>query len=297
MKKHPFGRTVPITALVLLLLSGCEKAVDYLKANPTAVYSPCKIIQFNYQKSFLIGGTDTVRFTYNAAGDPVTALRVHPSTGEPNWFFRYDAHGRFTDLIGRYGTTDNGFTESWNRYFYDGHGRIIKDSAYFFPNEVNGQPTIDSIYRTSVEIALYEYDPKDRVSKETFIDKGFTLVSTYTYDTRGNRQTPIVVETSPTGGAPIASLTVGHGIPAQATYDNMINYHRTSNIWMFIDKDYSVNNPLTAAYDYNSYDLPVSIIPVDSTDGNFLSVSHTSYDFKNATVVYHCDDPAPGVHP
>src|ERR1700679_3482688 len=111
MKKHPFGRTVPITVLALLLLPGCEKAVDYLKANPAAAYSPCKIIQFNYERSQPPGETDTVRFTYNAAGDPVTALRVHPSTGSPNWFFRYDAHGRFTDLIGGYSTTDNGATE------------------------------------------------------------------------------------------------------------------------------------------------------------------------------------------
>ena len=263
-----------ILALAFLLLPGCKKATDFLKDNPSAAFCPCQIRQFSFEGSFY---QDTVRFSYNAAGDPVSAIRVQASTGNPNWFFRYDTHGRLTDLIGRYGTTDQGGAERWNRYFYDAQGRIVKDSAYDFPGVVDDRPVIDPIYYTGVDIVLYEYDLKNRVSKETFIAGNFTLVTNYTYDAHGNRMAPVVTQTSGTR----TSLAV-------RTYDDKINYHRTSKVWMFIDKDYSVNNPLTATYDYNGFGLPITIVSADGADQNFLSVSHCSYAFTSAAIKYNC---------
>lgn len=281
MKKQLFRLFTSVIGLSIFLLPGCKKATDYLKDNPTAAYCPCKIRQFNYAGSSVLGtqhgGTDTVRFTYNAAGDPVSGIRVHPGTGYPNWFFRYDGHGRLTDLIGLYGQTDEGFAESWNRYFYDGQDRIVKDSAYFFPGVVDNHPILDPLLFSSVDIFLYEYDAKNRVTKEALVfGSGFT--TTYSYDSRGNRI------------GPVYGLTSGkHSGPATAAYDDKINYHRTSKVWMFIDKDYSVNNPITATYHYNSFGLPVSIVPFTGTLQNFLSVSHTSYEFESATIEYDCN--------
>ena len=268
-------------AMALLVLPGCKKSIDYLKDNPTAEFCPCRIRQFNYAGSSSLGtqhgGTDTIRFTYNSAGDPVSGIRVHASTGYPNWFFRYDRHGRLTDLIGRYNSTDTGGAERWNRYFYDGQGRIVSDSAYGFPGVVNDRPTIDPVYYTSVETAVFAYDHKGRVSKETIHNPSFTLVTTYAYDARGNRLEPVSDFT-------YNSL---HSMAA-LSYDSKINYHRTSKVWMFIDKDYSVNNPIVADYIYNGFDLPVSIVPFTGTVQTFFSVAHTSYEFESATIEYDC---------
>lgn len=269
MEKQLCLRITPVMLSVVLLASGCKKATDYLKDNPTSAYCPCQIRQFNYAGSSTLGtqnGTkDTVRFTYNAAGDPVTGIRAHPGTGYPNWYFRYDKQGRFTDLIGTYNRVETGAVESWVRWFYDGQGRIVKDSLYTYPAVVNDRPAFDPKY-TAVEISLFEYDVKNRVSKESFETGGFIIVTNYTYDAHGNLIGP----------------------SSKRVYDDKINYHRTNKIWMFIDKDYSVNNPVTAAYDYNAFGLPISIVPFSGTVQSFLSVAHTAYEFEKATIVYDC---------
>lgn len=86
---------------------------------------------------------------------------------------------------------------------------------------------------------LYEYDDKKRIIKVT---KTFSLGSTYPteiyqyqYDGNGNLVTPGEV------------------------YDNKINFHRTNKIWMFLDRDYSVNNPFTANA-YNSNHLATKLV-------------------------------------
>src|SRR5882724_8435737 len=261
MKKYNYHSITAVIALVISLLPGCRKAIDFLEDNPTAAFCPCRIAQFGYTGLF---GTDTVTFTYNSAGDPVTGIRVHPGTGNPNFFFRYDQRGRFTDLIGGFGQTtfDRG-VESWDRYFYDGRGRIVKDSAYFFPGIVNGNPTIDSRLLTSVEINTYEYDTKNRVSEQTVVfSPGFSLVNSYSYNADGN--------------------LAGH------YYDDKINYHRTNRVWMFIDRDYSVNNPVIATYEYNDFGLPTRIVPFEGTAGSFAAAAHTRYEYVDADIRYSC---------
>jgi hypothetical protein len=279
MKKQIFECITPVIALMVSLLPGCKKASDLLKDNPTAAFCPCRIREFNYDGLFQ---SRDIRVNYNAAGDPVFAGADHGSTGNPNWFFRYNPHGSLTDLIGRYDNTDDGFAESWDRYFYDGHGRIVKDSAYFFPHIINGQPTIDPVYFTSVEIILYEYDHKDRISKESLISTNHTQVTSYAYDVRGNRMEP-VVEYSTYPLAKSAGVVGG-----MLAYDNKINYHRTSKVWMFVDKDYSVNNPLPADYAYNGFGLPVTIVEPEGTTARFLSVAHAVYEFKSVGIRYDC---------
>ncbi|MDO6433169.1 hypothetical protein Q4E93_21345 [Flavitalea sp. BT771] len=276
MKKHYSPGILPAMAFILLLLPGCKKSTDYLKDNPAAEFCPCRIRQINLVQSD-DQQKDTLRFSYNASGDPVSIVGLHGSTGHPNWLLRYDPHGRLTDLIGAYRIDDLGSVERWNRYFYDAQGRIVKDSLYDFPGVVDGRPVIDPKYFTGVDIILYEYDDKGRVSKETFIAGNFTLVTSYAYDAHGNRMEPTLTQTSGT-----------HTSAAVRTYDNKINYHRTSKVWMFIDKDYSVDNPLVADYTYNAFGLPVSIVPFAGTTQNFFTVAHTTYQFDSATIGYDC---------
>jgi len=258
MKKYLSQAIASALALITFLLPGCKKAIDYLKDNPTATFCPCQIKQFSYVGLYQ---NDTVLYSYNAVGDPISAIRAHPGTGSPNFFFRYDQHGRFTDLLGGYGSTpfERG-TESWDRFFYDDQGKIMMDSAYFFPGVVDDHPTIDPRLLTSVSIIKYEYDSENRVSKaSSFINGSPYFTATYAYDGNGN--------------------LLGH------QYDNKINYHRTSKVWMFIDRDYSVNNPVTATYKYNNFGLPTRIIPFEGTAEYFLL---SQYNFIRGDITYLC---------
>ena len=251
MKKELCLLLMAITVGILSILPGCKKAFDPDRS------------QYNIKQFSCVGsplGTernenDTMWFTYNVNGDPVTGIRARVSTGYPNFLFRYDHHGRFTDLIGVYGTTlTDGGVESWTRYFYDDLNRIVSDSFYSFPAIINGQPTIGEY--SGFIISTYEYDSKDRISKVT---RG-SFSTPYSYDEQGNLA----------------------GIP----HDNKINYHRTNKIWMFIDRDYSLNNPATASYTYNSAGLPTEIVPFPGTVGVFMSVAETSLEFSRADIKY-----------
>ena len=261
-----------IVAGMLLGLTGCKRAIEeYLKDNPTAEYGFCQLRQFNFRTSGTIGTQrgveDTVVFTYNAHGDPVTGLRAKVSTGYPNFFFRYDRYDRLTDLIGGYGTdpTDPEFggVEIWNRFKYDNKGNIVLDSMYTFPAVVDGHPAFSTEFPSGIIIKTYQYDSKDRIKRSTYGSSPLSFsVANYSYDAHGNLV----------------------GTP----HDNKINFHRTNKIWMFLDADYSVNNPLTAAYTYNDHELPVNIVPTSGTGMNFMDLGWTSLEYDRASVRYSC---------
>ena len=108
-----------------------------------------------------------------------------------------------------------------------------------------------------INIHYFSYDNQDRVIKDSFSSQNFGyhgVFAQYSYDADGNK----------VGGV----------------YDHKINIHRTNKVWMFLDRDYSVNNPFTAS-EYNKFDLPVTI----STGSNFLDIY-----FDSVTVKYMCDE-------
>ncbi len=203
-----------------------------------------------------------MQITYNSAGNPVKGIRTDASTGSPNVFFKYDIHNRLTDLISDVATTlpAEGIVEAWQKYFYDDHNRIVKDSLYAFPTIINGMP--DTVPHGSVYIITYEYDSKNRIIKVITDVGSSNLVETFAYDAAGNLV----------------------GTP----HDNKVNIHRTNKIWMFLDRDYSVNNPATATYTYNEFDLPKKIVPYVGTGGSFMSLSYTAITYVEAEVKYNC---------
>jgi hypothetical protein len=185
-------------------------------------------------------------------GDPVSITRPEPRTGAPNYLFRYDKIGRLTDFIGVY---SNGiWTELWHRYFYDGQNRIVTDSVFVFGEIVNGQlKKFDDSY-----VNLLKYDSKNRIVVETRIWRGQTQNFNYSYDVAGNK----------IGGI----------------YDQKTNFHRTNKIWMFLDRDYSLNNPFQAI-NYNSLMLPTKIGLSMPSYSLFLDNG-----FLNATIDYMCSN-------
>jgi hypothetical protein len=240
-----------LIATAIVLLSSCRKNDEILKHTPGNDPNPCQILQITYP---LGSNNDVLQFTYNSLGDPVSCTRMLGGhTGYPNFAFKYDDRNRLTDFIGPY---DNNTTaEIWHRYFYNPQGDIILDSTYVFPRIVNGYP--ENAF--TKQLTYYTYDHKRRIIKDSTVYSNPTppVVHTYAYDANGNR----------TGSA----------------YDNKININQTHKIWMFLNKDYSINNPFTAD-SYTAAGLPANINLSEGGAFSFLG-----NDYRQAQINYACD--------
>ena len=255
MKKNKTFFTAVGMATILMISQGCQKLMDYIQLHPTAELPICQIRQFNILQQY--GGPDTLKFTYNYWRDPISILRAYPGTGAPNYFFHYDNQHRLIETIGAYGQTplESG-VESWEKYFYDGNGRIIEDSLYFFPDIVDGQPVLGQYGINS--LYLFGYDAEGRINKVVLNRGGashpYTETYTYAYDGNGNLTGP-------------------------ASYDNKINFRRTNKIWMFLDRNYSLNNPAPASYSYNQVGLPTKIDWPSGYQGQLYDLPGKFYKF------------------
>lgn len=229
MKKLKPFLAVIVIACLLFPLAACEKVMEYLEENPDSDIKYCNIKKFT-ENSGPAAGPRVADFTYNAFGNPVKVIVNNVGTGNPNRFFKYDSHQRLKEYRGEY---TNGNYEFWYRYAYaPASNRIITDTVYIF-GPIAPEPTTFFDRR----VTHYTYDAGGRIIQTSTVSTVFPgppVVSTYTYDAMGNLVRP--------------------GI----TYDTKINLHRTNRVWMFLDRDYSVNNPLTADT-YNSNGLPTSI--------------------------------------
>jgi len=263
MKNSRFYTAAIALVIIVLSFPGCSKLVDYIKHPGSGGLPICAIKSFAFHNDGSEFGDDSVVFSYNAAGNPVSAIRRATATGVPNFYFLYDHNNRLTDLIGAYDSDyiNNSRVETWNKYYYDASGHIVLDSCFNFPDVVNGQPTTG--FLGDVFLVTFNYDSYDRVTKmtTTFTDAEPTRVETYSYNAQGNR--------------------VG------ASYDNKVNFHQTNKIWMFIDRDYSLNNPTTASYTYNGTGLPTKITVAIGGMG-FFNAPLTVYFYKNASLLYDC---------
>lgn len=221
--------TLAFSCIVLISLAACKKSDEKLLVNnPTAELKNCPVERIIYYR---FPDTDTISFTYNSWGDPVSATRSRITTGAPNYEFRYDKKHRLTDYIGIYGSGTG--AEFWHKYFYDNaasNANIVADSVYSFVEIRNG--AIASYYVAGYTV--YAYDKKGRVIMDstTWERSSIPTVYHYSYDENGNL----------TG----------------RQYDQNINPNRTNKVWMFLDRDYSLNNPFVAD-SYNLHRLPTRI--------------------------------------
>ena len=253
----PLLQAAAVCMIVIVLLPGCNK-IDSTAASTTDEVVPCQVQQMVYPPLTLEdlardrarivmqlgpdapvpapapvpGNNDTAVFTYNALGNPVSI--IHQKVIGDNLLFKYDNANRLTDFIVSYAYAPADGGDQWHRYAYDPHNttRVIADSDYISFSTDNG--TITSYDYT--ELTTFAYDAENRISKTTETVLGDTIVTAYTYDSHGNLET------------------------SGAVYDNKANVHRTNKMWMFLDKDYSVNNPVdNGTYTYNRVNLPLTI--------------------------------------
>jgi len=224
--------------LIVWLFASCSKDVsvgvqEELPSKPREdkAIKHCQISKVIDYNPFL-SSPRIFTFEYNQKGDPVKITPTLVSTGSPKHEFRYDKKGRLTDYIGPY---NNGAFEFWHVYGYDQNGRIVTDSTYIFGDYSGDAPTHD--FLSLRRYVTYEYDAQDRISKATTVYPFAPFpvqVQEYNYGADGNRIMPGVV------------------------YDNNINPLRTNTIWMFLNRDYSMNNSWNAS-GFTGEGLPTSI--------------------------------------
>ena len=222
------------TRLWLLLLStfflleGCRKE----KVFPNPDLTPYNIQQITVVSSYPDMPPDTYYFTYNGFGEPLTVKHADPGTGHPNAVFQYDKYGRLIVLVRPY---ENGYYESYSKYFYNDCDQIAGDSTYVFGTYIDSIPGITPQFGGTT--TTFKYDGLGRIIQTSFAYFGQSLippppiVETYTYDRFGDQEL---------GGL---------------VYDNRVCYLRTNAVWMFLSTNYSVHNPFKAD-SYNAYGLP-----------------------------------------
>lgn len=250
MKKH----TKLLFACITLtgVFTSCYKVHD--PRNPfdaDNTYDGCRVKQTTNQstdESTVI----THNFSYNSNNDPISVTSPQVSTGNPNLVFKYDDKCRLVEYSGLY---TNGLFEFVHKYGYT-HNRITVDTQYVFGNYA----TLSDYF--GLRYKYIRYDHLDRVvqDSEVFVLPGpMTNVINFSYDVNGN-------------------LINGK------VYDAKLNPHRTNKVWMFVDRDYSVNNPVAAAT-YNTSGLPTSFTPPGSTFD--LTLGYFYY-YGSTQITYEC---------
>jgi hypothetical protein len=232
MNLTTFTKCIAVIA-VSISLAACRK-FDFKFRDPAG---HCRIDEF---RGWLYKGEAfetplTRKFHYNEFGNPTLVEYVETTggTGTPNFYFDYNDKQQLIKLVG-WGT---------HYYFYNNLGQIAIDSSFEY--YAGG----DARYETR-----FYYDLYGRVVKLTrkyYYDMfeqegvGETVTSFIRYDRKGNRGSEGV------------------------TYDNKTSISRTHPLWMFLNLDYSINNPVRAA-SYNAAGLPLTF---GDHDINFLESS------------------------
>lgn len=273
MNLEKFTQRMFILLLACTYLTSCQKNTVDLQdpvlqdgnaVNKTAAREKLIVKKTRIQKiiqhdlPFYYVPTRTGVFEYNKWGDPVRILFDFNSTGDntTNWIFKYNQKHQLTEAIKSY--TNSYF--DWYKFVYDKKGTIIGDTTHYFGQMLGEipQPGMDT------SINYYTYDSQDRITK---IHQVFYNVSHdyfYNYDSHGN-----LVRTGYT--------PQGQSIPL--VYDNQVNPQRTHEVFMFVARDYSRNNAITAE-SYNEIGLPL-VFRQQARTATFLGA-----DIANSDIFY-----------
>ncbi len=251
-------RLLPCLIFIVLTIVACNKVADFLRNNKDGDIKYCNIKTYK----FVWGELRTFTFTYNAQGYPLTAIVDKPATSLPSRFFTYDNKGRLIRQVGAYINWNYGNFEFYYKYIHDAKGRIIQDTSWGF-----GSLAPDGSMATSAwgyGVTDYTYDKHDRIIKTSYqAYLGYytpPIVTEFAYDEDGNQ--------------------VREGI----VYDNKINANRTNKIWMFVNNDYSVNNPYKSKT-YNHNNLPLKTGLTYKTNPPYQFFNH---EMEQAEFEYMC---------
>lgn len=284
MKKNdPEIKALVLTFAVLFLLTGCQKLIDYIHkpGNGDAVSNICQVQTITSDGPY---GANYV-FNYNKRGSLESIITNALNDGNTNVFFIYDNKHRASRVLYSFTPTATtpGLLWAWEKFDYNKANQIIRDTSYGVTYiGPDGEPLPSTQYMT---VTRLKYDGYNRVvagddSVWSFGNFSNTDHYAYKYDSHGNLEyTARQYHSTQFGGT-----TYNDTFRVKA-YDDKISMRRTDQMWMFIDRNYSVNNAFTNA-SYNYYGLPLLFDSKEYLQG---LVTLIPFIDGNVTVQYLCD--------
>jgi YD repeat-containing protein len=242
------SKAIPLTkwAFILVIigsgLTGCQKIHDFVHFpfKGDTEFKLCEIKKVTVVPDRQGDFVTHYSFNYNRKGDPVTVMNDDVSTGNPNAWFKYDKSGRLTEFIRPY---ENNAFESWDKYGYNNLNQIVVDTQYIFGDFIDSVPVLSEI-TGSRTITRLEYDQQNRIISELDSTQFRRISETGSIFFGGNAE--VVYKTWSYNN---------DGNQFYTTYDNKVSILRTNKIWMFLKRDYSVNNAFPVIQ-YNAFGLP-----------------------------------------
>ncbi|MBV4358823.1 hypothetical protein [Pinibacter aurantiacus] len=242
---------------IVFFSTGCQKLIDYVKkpGNGKDYSDICQVKTVNSDGGDW--GADYV-FNYNKRGNLESIITSFPTDGNPNVFIFYDKKQRPTQIIYPYRSnpTEPGPVDGWETFGYNSAGQIVRDTSYTF-GAIGAGGAPDPSSALIKKISTIQYDGYDRVvgQKDSVFYYGIfnnTNLWAYKYDANGN----LAYSARQYHSNELGGTTYNDTIRVMFPYDNKINIRQTNRLWMFLDKNYSVNNSLSGA-SYNLYGLPL----------------------------------------
>jgi YD repeat-containing protein len=258
MKQYFTNAFAGISIVTLFLtLPACHKIGDIIHHGGGSA----KKCDINLITTYTNDDSLVFSFSYNQQGNPLSILSNKTQQGLYNRHFKYDQQHRLAYYFAEPLAGQPIDFYYLHRFTYNNQNQIIIDSNYLggtFAAVNNGT-------QAPVQIVHFEYDTWGRIKQTKEVNYPGSgaetiYITTYSYDANGNLVKPGV------------------------SYDNKINWAQTNNIWMFLRRDYSVNNPFTATQ-YNGKKLPTRLNEVQTPYTIFVEQVY----YGNSVVEYDCD--------
>jgi hypothetical protein len=221
--------TIIAVAISLMVpFGGCKKFVDHVLHNDTNDIEHCRIAKVFLIHEF-IDSIQTGIVYYNDHNDPDSVIFDFPgsSLGPALFYFVYDADHRLIEYRADYSREPGDFYIK-HTYVYSG-GIIVVDTTRA---QVSG---------SGVEVHTLQYDLNGRVVRE---DRKVIEID----------HLPVNEDAEPFVFSYDASGNLAGDVFA---YDNKVNFMRTNKVWMFTERNYSMNNR-KGATSYNDHGLPLT---------------------------------------
>ncbi|WEK34706.1 MAG: hypothetical protein P0Y53_19645 [Candidatus Pseudobacter hemicellulosilyticus] len=277
MKKQSLFFSGLLLVATVQFFPGCHKLseLDDIFGRNDRDQQRCRITQISDSTELMPGHPATGVFSYNKQGNPVSVL--FDNKARTQYLFWYDNRQRITDFFTAY-IDENGVWNSnlsWRQYTYDAHNRVVRDSGWSFATVVDNVPQRNEQMLTASD---YEYDAKGRIARWTHyvlanVNNPDTVSEVYTYNAQGNLTRIQNYEKDRL----VFERTYG-------PYTNKPSIHSMHKVWMFLNRNYSVNSLYEAA-EYTRFNLPTGYqLPSGTNQYSILP----GFPINRSAITYQC---------
>ncbi len=237
-------RLMALAMLVCAVLASCKKN-DANSPSPALKAKAQTELLGSPRIKYMIQNGDTLKFYYNAQGNPDSIIRRVVGTGSPSYRFNYDANGRLITFIAFY---NDFYFETAQKFFYSLPAYPVADSIYNF-----------GFYYGSVLV------PTANSQKVT---------TNYTWDLQGRIQSmdrTLLIPNNPITQHYDFNYNTAGNLTSYLATDSSKNLKSLHRVWQLLSKDFSVNNGFMAT-SYNQQ-LPTTIPNLTAGDpgGDFIN--------------------------